>query len=267
MKFITAIMLVAAWGIVVTAQILEGGSPISLVTHPSPLLLVFGGTLAVGLMGLSGSDVKNVFKALIRAMAPKISTDSVALYQQMIGFAETARRDGLLALEAAVKEVTDPFVRRALEMVIDGTDEELVADVLDSDTSALVERHKVSQAFYTALGGYAPTIGIMGTVMGMMHVLDNLDKPETMGPSIAVAFLATLWGVGSANLIWLPIATKLKRLTAVEVSYRGMVIDGVLAIQSGATPRLVGERLKAHLSPSQREQVDGDKGKKDAGTG
>lgn len=265
MKFITAIFFVIAWVVLFAAQILEGGSPVELFTHPAPLVLVFGVTIAVGIMGLSGSDIKSVFKALIRAMAPKFQADTVGMYHQLVGFAETARRDGLLALEASAKEVTDPFVRSALEMVIDGTDEDVVSEVLSGDTASLVERHKVGQAFFTALGGYAPTVGIIGTVMGMMTVLQNLDKPETMGPSIAVAFLATLWGVGSANLIWLPIATKLKRLTAAEVSFRNMVIDGVLAIQSGATPRLVGERLKAHLSPAERASLDGTKAAKDAG--
>lgn len=262
MKFVSLIALIAAWGVVVGANLLEGGSPVSLVSHPAPLLLVFGASFAAGVMGLQGSDVKTVIIAGIRAFFPKAKIDYVDTYTQLVSFAETARRDGLLALESASKEVTDPFVRRGLELVIDGTDEDIVAEVLDSDIAGLNERHKVGQGFYTALGGYAPTIGIIGTVMGMIHVLENLDDPSAMGPSIATAFLATLWGVASANLIFLPIAAKLKRLTAAEVAYRRMVVDGLLAIQSGATPRLVGEQLRSHLSPKDRAKVEAAKGEK-----
>lgn len=264
MKIISLLAFVGAWAVVFSAQILEGGSPASLFSHPAPLLLVFGGTLMIGLMGLQGKDLKTVFVALVRAMLPKINLDKVAVYQQLVGYAETARRDGLLALEAASKDVTDPFVRRGLEMIIDGTDEDLVVEVMESDMASLIDRHKVGQGFYTAMGGYAPTIGIIGTVMGMIHVLESLDDPSSMGPAIAVAFLATLWGVGSANLMWLPIATKLKRLTQDEIAYRKMVMDGLLAIQAGGTPRLVGERLKSHLSPRELSAIDASKGAKKA---
>ena len=262
MKLITLIGFVLAWAIVFGAQVLDGGNPASLFSHPAPLLLVFGGTVAVGLMGVQGKDIKSVFTAMLRAMIPKATPDKVLMFQQLVGFAETARRDGLLALEAASKEVTDGFVRRGLELIIDGTDEDVVVEVLETDMAALADRHKVAQAFYTALGGYAPTLGILGTVMGMLHVLENLDDPSAMGPAIAVAFLATLWGVGSANLIWLPVAAKLKRMTQDEMSFRKMVLDGLLAIQAGGTPRLVAERLKSHLSPKELSAVDGAKGAK-----
>lgn len=265
MNFITLIFFVVAWAVVFSAQILEGGSPASLFTHPAPLLLVFGGTIAIGLMGLNGSSLKSVWVAGLRALKPKKLPDPVETYREMVSFAEVARRDGLLALESATKEVQDPFMKRALELVIDGTDADVVAETLDADTHAMEARHKVGQQFYTAMGGYAPTIGIIGTVMGMIHVLESLDDPDAMGPAIAVAFLATLWGVGSANLIWLPIAAKLKTLTQTEVAYRGMVLDGVLAIQSGSTPRQVGELLISHLSPKQRAKAT--ESKTDSGKG
>jgi chemotaxis protein MotA len=261
-KLITLFAFVAAWAIVFGAQILDGGSPATLFSHPSPLILVFGGSVAVALMGLQGSDVKSTFVAGLRAFVPKSQPDQAQMFSQLVSYAETARRDGLLALEAASKDVSDNFVRRGLELIIDGTDEDLVVEVMESDIASLVERHKVPQAVYTGMGGYAPTLGILGTVMGMIHVLENLDDPSAMGPAIAVAFLATLWGVGSANLIWLPMAAKLKRMTAAEVSFRRMVLDGLLAIQSGATPRLVAERLKSHLSPQELARVEG--GPKDA---
>jgi len=271
MKFITLICAILAWVVVVAANILEGGNPAVLFSEVSPLLLVFGGTMVLGVMGSKGSDIGGVVKAMMRAMIPKNEPKPAEMSAQLVSYAETARRDGLLALESASKEITDPFVRQALEMIIDGTDEDTVYEILESDISALQERHKVAQGVFTAMGGYAPTLGILGTVMGMMHVLDSLGEVAKsnsggggiakMASAIAIAFLATLWGVGSANLIWLPIAAKLKRLTSSEVAYRRMVLDGVLSIQGGSSPRQVNARLQSHLSPSQRDGGGG-KGKK-----
>ena len=254
-KIISLLMVIVGFLIVFVSLIIDAKNvtaPLELFKHPSPLILVFGGTIAVGVGGLRGQSLGAAFKGIVRALIATEKFDIIQTFADVVSFAEVARRDGLLALEEASKGVEDPFLKRGLDLVIDGTDADLIAEVLDADSEALVERHKVSQGFLTSMGGYAPTLGIMGTVMGMMQVLNAINDPSSLGEKIAVAFLATLWGVGSANLIWLPLAAKLKSLTAAELGYRRMVVDGLLAIQSGGTPRLVAERMRSHLSVKQR---------------
>jgi chemotaxis protein MotA len=267
----TLIALAAAWIVVFAAQLLDEGNPATLFTHPAPLVLVFGGALAAAGIGVRMSDLPIVLKAARIALLPKAMPPVGEVVEQIRGFAEIARREGLLSLEQAIKDVADPFLKRGLELVIDGTDPDKVERVLEEDVAALQERHKIAQGFFTAAGGYAPTLGIVGTVMGLIHVLGHLDDPGSLGPAIASAFLATLWGVASANIIWLPLAAKLKRITAAELAHRGMLLEGVLAIQFGESPSAVVERLKSHLSPAERDAAaggkGGGKGGKDGGKG
>ena len=163
--------------------------------------------------------------------------------------AERARREGLLALEDAVKTVEHPFLKRGLQLAIDGTDPEELHDILHAEVAAKKKADKAGAKIFENMGGYAPTVGIIGTVMGLVHVLENLDKPETLGHSIAAAFVATLWGVLSANLIFLPVAARLARLSGIEAEEMELVIDGVLAIQAGSNPRLVAQKLRSLLPP------------------
>jgi chemotaxis protein MotA len=174
----------------------------------------------------------------------------------MVHFADRARRDGLLALEDEAKSIEDPFLKRGIQMAIDGTDPEMVREVLETEVAALKDRHKVGAKFFGDMGAFAPTLGIIGTVLGLVHMLENLSDPSSMGPLIAGAFVATLWGVMSANLIWLPISNKLKRASAEEVAFKELVIEGVLSIQAGANPRAVGEKLKSFLPPKERDELD-----------
>lgn len=255
----TLIGLVAAWAAIIIAQILDGGNPAVLFSHIAPLLIVFGGGMSAGYIGFGMKDTGTILKSFKIALLPPKRPDSAAAVEQLMKFADAARREGLLALESQAKEVDDKFLRRGLELVIDGTDPDLVREVLEADLAALKERHKVGAAYMTQVGGYAPTLGIVGTVMGLIHVLENLDKPDMLGPAIAAAFLATLWGVASSNVIFLPMGAKLKRVSAIEVAYRELVLEGLLAIQAGASPRAVGERLKSYLAPSERDGIGGKK--------
>jgi chemotaxis protein MotA len=166
-----------------------------------------------------------------------------------VKLAERARREGLLALEDAVKTVEHKFLKRGLQLAIDGTDPEELHDILHAEVAAKKKADKAGGKIFEQMGGYAPTIGIIGTVMGLVHVLENLNKPETLGHSIAAAFVATLWGVLSANLFFLPLAARLARLSGIEAEEMELVIDGVLAIQAGSNPRLVAQKLRSLLPP------------------
>ncbi|MFC7479754.1 motility protein A [Luedemannella flava] len=179
----------------------------------------------------------------------------------MVSLAQRARREGLLALEDEAREVSDPFLRRGLELAIDGTDPEELSEILHAEVAAKRKSDRVAAKIFSDMGGYAPTIGIIGTVIGLVHVLEQLSDPNSLGPLIAGAFVATLWGVLSANIIWLPIANRLKRMSELECDQMELAIEGVLAIQSGSNPRLVAQRLKSLLPPDAQGESKGEKAK------
>jgi chemotaxis protein MotA len=165
--------------------------------------------------------------------------------------ADKARRDGLLGLEEDSKKIEDKFLQKGIMMVVDGVDPEQVASILETSIEQMHNRHKIGIGFFTSAGGFAPTFGILGTVMGLIQVLKELDKPDKLGPAIASAFLATLWGLLSANLIFLPISGKLKAKDEEEARNRYMMLDGILSIQAGENPRIVRDKLSAFLPPSE----------------
>src|SRR5438270_3212787 len=200
------------------SMILEGGNPAAIIA-PGPLLLVFGGTFGVAMAsGLlkDATGVANVFKGALLAKKHE-ANESIA---QLVSFAEKARREGLLALEEAARGVEDPFLKKGLELAVDGTDPEELRDILENEIFSMKARHKVGIKFLENMGGFAPTLGILGTVLGLVHVLENLSEPGKLGPLISSAFIATMWCVMSANDMWLPMSNKLKRTSEVEAHYR-----------------------------------------------
>ena len=262
MDIATIVGVVVALAIVFTVQILEGGSPASIILIPS-MLLVFGGAFCAGMAGGVLKDALGVGGLLKRAFLAKVTPANV-LVDDVVKLAERARREGLLALEDAVKTVEHPFLKRGLQLAIDGTDPEELHDILHAEVGAKKKADKAGMKIFENMGGYAPTVGIIGTVMGLVHVLENLDKPETLGHSIAAAFVATLWGVLSANLIFLPVAARLARLSGIEAEEMELVIDGVLAIQAGSNPRLVAQKLRSLLPPDAAKAAEAAANKKAA---
>src|SRR5829696_237819 len=246
----TLIGIALAMGALLVTMILEGSSPMAIILLP-PLLLVFGGTFGAAIAGSSMSDVTKIggwFKqALMPAKVPPVS-DRIAT---LVGLAEKARKEGLLALEAQVKDIDDPFLKRGLQMGIDGTDPEELRAVLEGEISAKKSEDKVAAKFFTAMGGYAPTIGIIGTVVGLIHVLENLSNPEALGPLIAGAFVATLWGVLSANVFWLPMGAKITRVSELQAAQMELLVEGITEIQAGTSPRAVRQKLTALVPPSE----------------
>jgi chemotaxis protein MotA len=229
------------------SMIMEGGNPASIMLPPA-LVLVFAGTLGAAMAGGLLKDTIGVVNALKRAFLAKPATAD-DLVESIIKLAERARREGLLALEDAIRDVTDPFLKKGLQLAIDGTDPDELQDILEAEVEGKRKADKVSAKIFTDMGGYAPTIGIIGTVLGLVHVLENLSKPDKLGHLIAGAFVATLWGVLSANVIWLPLGNKLKRLSELECGQMELVIAGIINIQSGANPRLVAQKLRSLMPP------------------
>jgi chemotaxis protein MotA len=237
--------IVVALGAVLGAIILEGSSPMSVIL-PAPMLLVIGGTLGAGLMGSTVKDAKRAFGMLGKAFTftPPNSEKTV---DTLVDLADRARREGLLALEDAAREIDDEFLRGGLQGAIDGTDPDDLRTILEDRIQTKRGADRAAAKYFTDMGGYAPTIGIIGTVVSLVHVLENLAKPEELGHMIAAAFVATLWGLLSANLIWLPLGSRLKRASDLECAQMEVAVEGLLAVQAGANPRLVGERLRSLL--------------------
>jgi len=250
MDLATPVGIILGFAVVIVANIMEGGHPSSLFMIP-PMLLVFGGTLMATVAGGTMSDAKTALKSVKRAFTGKVAPAG-DLVPHIITLAERARREGLLALEDALREIDDPFLVKGVTMAIDGTDPDELRDILEAEVHAKKAEDKQAAKFYTDCGGYAPTVGIIGTVMGMVHVLENLTTPAALGPLIAGAFVATLWGVGSANLLFLPLGSRLKRLGALEAARMELTVEGISAIQSGSNPRLVAEKLKSLLPGDQQ---------------
>jgi chemotaxis protein MotA len=246
----TPIGIVLGFIVVIVANIMEGGHPGSLFLLP-PMFLVFGTTILVTIAGGTMADAKTALKSIRRAFTGKVEPAS-DLVPAIVTLAERARREGLLALEDALRDINDPFLVKGVTMAIDGTDPEELREILEAEVYAKRAEDKQAAKFFADAGGYAPTIGIIGTVMGLVHVLENLSTPEALGPLIAGAFVATLWGVLSANVIWLPLSNRLRRLGALEAARMELTIEGVSAIQSGSNPRLVAQKLRSLLPADQQ---------------
>jgi chemotaxis protein MotA len=227
------------------------GSNVFAILNPPAMLIVLGGTLGAVVTGTSFEAMKNVPKLYMKAFSAE-SPDLNAKVVELVGYAESARRDGLLALDEQTGSIEDPYTRKGLQLVVDGTDPELVAEILEAENSGMKKRHAAARQPFEKAGGYAPTMGIIGTVFGLIHVLGNLDAPETLGPSISAAFIATLIGVASANVIYLPIAARLKQLSEAELHGRALIVEGILSIQAGDNPRVVQEKLVTFVPPAQR---------------
>ena len=239
----TIIGILVAFGALYAMITLEGAHVEALLL-PAPMVLVFGATIAVGIAGGTMKDFFTAIKAVPGAFKGK-SFKPQEIIDQVVGLAEKARSEGLLALEQEADKVSDPFVKGALQNIADGTDGEELRVLLEDEIETRARAGRTAAKFFGQLGGYAPTVGIIGTVVSLTHVLENLSTPEHLGPMIATAFVATLWGLLSANFIWLPIGTRIRRLSDLETERMTLLMEGVLAVQSGSQPRLLGERLRA----------------------
>jgi chemotaxis protein MotA len=235
-------------GAIFGSILMDGGNPMAIILIPS-LVLVFGGTLGAAMAGGILRDAKALPKQLTRAITAKV-TPSDDLVDILVRLAERARREGLLALESEAADIEDPFLRRGLQMAVDGVDPEEVAEILSAEVETKRMADKRGAKMFQDMGGYSPTIGIIGTVLGLIHVLGHLSEPTKLGGEIAGAFVATLWGVLSANVFWLPLNNRLRRVSELECDQMELIIEGILAIQAGSNPRLVAQKL-ASLLPAE----------------
>ena len=245
--------LVVAIALILLGQALEGGHVGSIV-QATAALIVFGGTVGATMVAFPTKDfVRGIKMARLAFGNPK--HDLGALTARIVEFASVARRDGVLALEGRLPEIEDPFLRKALQFAVDGVDGEVTRDSLETAIDSEFQENAVAAKVWESMGGYAPTIGILGAVLGLIHVMENLNDPSKLGGGIATAFVATVYGVGSANILFLPMANKLKRKLTLEKERKTIIAEGVLSIQEGLNPRVLEEKLRAFTGePAPAEQ-------------
>lgn len=245
----TIIGLVVAVVAVVVMMILEG-THLTSILLPAPMIIVFVGTIGVAIAGSTMKDTIYSYTSIVKAFTGKAVVLGATI-PTLMQLADKARREGLLALEDAAKDIEDEFLKEGLTAAIDGTDPEDLRMVLEDKIESKRSQDKVAHGYFSQMGAYAPTIGIVGTVISLVHVLGNLDKPDQLGPMIAAAFVATFWGLFTANVIWLPLSMRLKRLSELECAQMEVTLEGLMALQAGANPRSVGEKLRSLIPESE----------------
>ena len=251
---IATIVGILAGIILVMSAIAVGGNLGMFINIPS-LFIVVGGTLAATLINFPLQDVLGVIKTVKNAFLHKAAPPTKVI-QTIVAFATTARRDGILALESKASEAGDEFLERSIQLAVDGTAPELIKDILTTELAFLEERHSLGQGIFNSMGAFAPAFGMIGTLIGLIAMLATLEDPSMIGAGMAVALVTTFYGAIMANMIFLPIAGKLKVRTRTEILTKELIIEGILSIQSGDNPRVIEQKLKAFIAPNLRELVE-----------
>lgn len=249
MDLATLLGITLGTGLLLGAIIIGGA--VDVFFSPAGMMIVLGGTLAATFVNFPVKQVLGVFPLLKVAFSRK-RYDGVEIIGTLVDFAESSRREGLLALEEKAQNLDEEFLKKGIQLVVDGTDAELVRSILEIELAFLEERHRAGQRIFEQMGALAPAFGMIGTLIGLIQMLDELDDPDQIGSGMAVALLTTLYGAVIANLIFIPIAGKLRVKSAEEILLKEVMIEGILSIQAGENPRIVEEKLKAFLSPEER---------------
>ena len=237
--------------LLVLASIVTGGSMNSFINIPS-LLVVIGGSIATCFIRFSMKDVINTIAVAMKAFLVKMQSPE-EIIEQMVSYAKIAKKEGLIALEK--EDPGDKFSAKALRYLADGFDEGLIREILNKDIQITIQRHTVGQNVFKSLGGAAPAFGMIGTLIGLVQMLANMSDPSSIGPSMAVALLTTLYGAMVANIACLPIADKLALRSEQEQANRKIILDATIGISQGVSPMVLEETLKIYLSPKQREKA------------
>jgi len=245
MDLATVIGLVMGFGAVFGGAALEGVHMSALI-QPTAALIVLGGTFGACFISFPLASIIKAFKDVKIAFLPD-KVDHEGVVKDIINYATKARRNGLISLEQEAQSVKDPFIKKGISLVVDGIDPQKLRETLEADIMAYEDHQKHSIEFYEAAGGYSPTIGIIGAVLGLIHVMGNLSDTSKLGGGIAVAFVATIYGLMIANIVCLPIGTKLKIRMKEEMLRRIMILEGLIAIQNGENPHFIEQKLKAFV--------------------
>src|SRR4051812_24048195 len=234
------------------SAVMHGIQPVFLFMEFGSIIIVVFGSLGATILAYPFAATQNLTKYIMKALKGNGEVSGVATINQIVVLTNRARAEGLLALEEEAKSIEDPFFKKGIELAVDGTDPEALKKTLNAEIIAMKERHKMGSGWLTSAGVFAPTFGIIGAVFGLMATMAHLDAPEMVGEGIAGAFVATFWGVFLANGVWLPMANKLKMFSEHEVAHKQLIVEGIMAIQAGVSPRVVEELLMSHVPPTER---------------
>ena len=254
MDIATIFGLVVGGALTVLSVVVGGNALGGFIDIPSVVLVVFGGFCAV-ITSFPLAVLKSMPKVMLKAVFAK-AQDPSGLIKKLVSYAEIARRDGILSLESMTSEMGDPFIVRAIGMAVDGTDPELIESILESEVDNETARHQQGKALLDAYAKYAPAFGMIGTLLGLVAMLQHMDDPSKIGPGMAVALLTTLYGALIANLVCLPMADKLALRAGEEAFIKQIIIRGVMSIQQGDNPRIVEQKLLTFVPPSSRPAPD-----------
>ncbi|MEZ4235205.1 MAG: flagellar motor protein [Myxococcota bacterium] len=239
------IALVVAFGSILLGNYLEGGHIDSLI-QPTAALIVLGGTIGATWLASTDDEVKHMIKLMPRVVRPG-QPDRGKLLETMMNVASVARRDGILAVESMLPDIPDPFLQRGLRVLIDGYNLTDLQKLMELDMDVTEHHGNAAGKVLETAGGFCPTVGILGAVLGLIHVMSNLSDPSKLGTGIAVAFVATIYGVGAANLVFLPLGNRIKKIIAADIEVKAMVLSGLEVIASGANPRQLEEMLTPYV--------------------
>ena len=245
MDKLTLAGILIALSAIIGGNILEGGYTHSLV-QLTAFVIVMGGTLGAIMVQTRMGTFIRAIRMIPWIFKPPVVDIDVCI-QKIVKWSHTARKEGLLGLESIAESEPDEFARKALQLLVDGSEPETIRDVLDVDMVSKEHTELQAARVFEAMGGYSPTIGIIGAVMGLIHVMNNLADPSALGPGIAVAFVATIYGVGMANILFLPMSHKLKALIHHQIRYYEMIVDGIISIAEGENPRNIEMKLQGYL--------------------
>ena len=252
MDLATLIGIITAFSLVFTSISLGGG--ISLFINIPAMMIVGGGTLGATMVNYPLPDIFKVSKVVKNAFfLHKFTTQE--LIGNFVELAGTARREGILALESVINDINDEFMQKGLQLSVDGLEPLSIKNILDTEIIAIQDRHKLGAEIFTTLGTFAPALGMIGTLIGLVQMLQTMEDPSTIGPSMAVALLTTFYGALAANVICLPIAGKLKTRSSEEVMMKELMSEGILSIAKGDNPRLLEQKLNAFLPPQLRKST------------
>ena len=254
MDLATIIGAVLGFGLVVTSMALGPGG-VAIFVHVPSIVIVFGGTTAVTMMCFPMSDIKQISKVMLVTAFRKSATPEEEI-ERIVEYANLARKEGLLALEAKLEEVNDTFVSKGIQLVIYGFGAETVRDIMVLEADWQRSRHGTGKKIMDQMGAFAPAFGMIGTLVGLVQMLQNLSDPSMIGQGMATALLTTLYGAMLSNMLFLPLSGKLEVLAGSEGLLRDLMIEGIVAIQSGEKPALIKEKLKGFLAPTVRELVE-----------
>jgi chemotaxis protein MotA len=254
MDIATILGVISAFGLVLIAIFMGGG--IQLFINIPALMIVVGGTLGATMINYPLKEVFGVFSVVKKALFTK-NIPVNELIKRFLGFAKKSRKEGILSLEGEIKDVTDEFLKNGVQLSIDGLEPQEIRDVLETEVDFIRSRHQLGAEIFTTMGSFSPALGMIGTLIGLVQMLQTLDDPSSIGPAMAVALLTTFYGSIMANIVCLPIAGKLRTRSKEEVLAKEMSIQGIISISNGDNPRILEQKLLAFIPPNQRESFVG----------